>query len=290
MSEHKQIGRQRYHHRYHKCPEYGCKNLTEIKCKYCQQYYCKDHASPKLVGSINYIENIIKTSEPEKYKKYIEDHMRRDGHPCGAYTAFWNKEFDSKHEDSANKFIAALDKLKQTKTYNYGYPGTNGYTKEKALLRFNLPRYHDGYSNYNNRHHHRPYRRDFHRINFRRSLSFTSMIFVILLVLLVITYTINSFSYFWLIADVFAVFLAVIIAYRLFVWANKLPIHSDLHLFGLRILSGFVALFGFFVIFFYTWINNYLFIPEPRVSFSSAGIYFTSFRDTYNCFFHYIWN
>lgn len=250
VPKHRRNDKRVHRHRYHKCPEYGCRKPTEVQCKYCKQYFCKEHIAPKLVGILNYIENVIKENDREKYAKYMEDYRRKDGHACGPYSAFWNKEFDSKpHENLHEKFITAMDRLMPSKAYEHEERDTENYVEERTPSRPGNFSYNDRRDNYNNQNYYRRYGRNFPRVHFPR-LSIISKIFVIFLVLLAITYAINVPSYFWSIADVFAFFLVVIIAYRLFVWANRLPTHSDLHLFGIRILGGFIALSGFFVIFF----------------------------------------
>jgi hypothetical protein len=237
--------------RYHKCPEYGCRNPTEIQCKYCKQYFCKEHAAPKLVGTLNYIENVIKENDREKYPKYIEDYRRKDGHACGAYSTIWNREYDSKpRENLQEKFLTALDKLSPKTTYENANV-TDDKTDERVSSRYTSESNRYNTRNYNDsyRRHSKRYRINFPRVQFPK-LSIISIIFVVFIILLAIEYTINASSYLWPTADIFAFFLAVLVCYRLFVWASGLPTHSDLHLFGMRILGGFIALFGFFVIFF----------------------------------------
>ncbi|MGC9132741.1 MAG: hypothetical protein ACP5HJ_03880, partial [Candidatus Micrarchaeia archaeon] len=85
-------------HKEETCQRPGCDKKAIGRCKYCNRAFCEEHIKPTLVISPYQIWNLntIKTSDPEKYKKYMEDWKRTDGHPCPEYTEFWNNQHEIK--------------------------------------------------------------------------------------------------------------------------------------------------------------------------------------------------
>ena len=82
--------------KYNICSMNNCRNKAVAGCIYCKKTFCKEHSDPILVMSAREVWNLtgLRESDPIKYKKYVNDWNRTDGHPCPAYTEAWNKKHD----------------------------------------------------------------------------------------------------------------------------------------------------------------------------------------------------
>jgi uncharacterized protein YkwD len=253
MAEHKETKKPRYH----KCPEYGCKNPADVECKYCKQYFCKEHVAPKLVGTLNYIENVIKANEPNKYAKYVEDYRRRDGHACGTYSNVWNKKEDANRENLQQKFISTLDRLR-----------TPSVEEEEREVVHNRPKFNQNF-NYKPEHY-TIKRTKYNKVKYNfesflrrflyysRGLIRSAIIAVILTILLVFNvgliqnYHTGSilFGEYGYIIDFFVVlFISVIINWR-DKWADLISAFTVPALFGLVVFPSINSTLSFLGVFF----------------------------------------
>ena len=109
------------------CASPGCNNYTVITCKYCNRGLCEYHSQPMIVTSLNSIENIDRSKDYIKWKKYNDDWQRKDGHPCVEYTEWWNK----KNEEAKNREHDVWKKLPHKEQHWYtksSSPYTQSYT------------------------------------------------------------------------------------------------------------------------------------------------------------------
>lgn len=84
------------------CSMNNCYNKANSGCIYCKKTFCKEHGEPILVMSPRDVWNLsgLKISDPIKYKKYVADWNRKDGHPCPRYTHVWNAQHDEELKKS----------------------------------------------------------------------------------------------------------------------------------------------------------------------------------------------
>ena len=78
------------------CQSHSCKEKGTEKCEYCNKFFCKHHALPVISTSFSFIQALHSEDDYEKWKKYNDDWKRQDGHPCPAYTGWWNRDHDAK--------------------------------------------------------------------------------------------------------------------------------------------------------------------------------------------------
>jgi hypothetical protein len=78
------------------CEAHSCKENVVEKCPYCNRVFCRYHSPPVIATSLDQIQTLNHSSDHEKLEKYNEDWQREDGHPCPAYTGWWNKDHIAK--------------------------------------------------------------------------------------------------------------------------------------------------------------------------------------------------
>lgn len=76
------------------CSAHNCGEESEKQCSFCHRYFCMYHSSPSITTSLSQIAH-MQPSDP-KYKKYTEDWKKKNGHPCPAYTQWWNNNPNAK--------------------------------------------------------------------------------------------------------------------------------------------------------------------------------------------------
>ena len=90
------------------CQYHLCKKKTEVyQCKYCKDYFCKEHLKPKPPGLMRFRGTTIED------KIFMEEWHKPGGHPCIAYYDIWKKE----KEDEEKRYSKALNKLLDSDTY-----------------------------------------------------------------------------------------------------------------------------------------------------------------------------
>ncbi len=92
------------------CSANQCFKPASSICKYCKHNYCTTHTKPIISMSLHQKLSLDR-SDYEKYKKYNDDWNRKDGHPCAAYTEFWNEEHIKKSKQNYENTNRAYDIL-----------------------------------------------------------------------------------------------------------------------------------------------------------------------------------
>ena len=88
------------------CQYHLCKKKTKVyRCKYCSEYFCKEHLQPKLPGMPRF-----NSTKPED-RLFMEEWRKPGGHPCIPYSEIWRAEQERKEEE----YRRALDKLLRSK-------------------------------------------------------------------------------------------------------------------------------------------------------------------------------
>lgn len=100
-----------YHHRRKSnidtCHYHLCRKRTEVhKCKYCNEFFCKEHLKAKPPGLPNF------ETTSHKDRLFMEEWHKPGGHPCMPYLNHWEAENRRKEEE----YGQALDRVLKSKT------------------------------------------------------------------------------------------------------------------------------------------------------------------------------
>jgi len=88
------------------CHYHLCRKRTKVyKCKYCGEYFCKEHLKAKPPG----LPNFKTTTHRDRF--FMEEWHKPGGHPCVPYLEHWEAENQRKEEG----YRQALDKLIRSK-------------------------------------------------------------------------------------------------------------------------------------------------------------------------------
>ena len=119
--------------KYSICSMNNCYNKVNSGCIYCKKTFCKEHSEPILVMSPRDVWNLsgLKISDPIKYKKYVADWNRKDGHPCPKYTQVWNTQ----HDEELKKSLQII-KFPSKKTLHKSAINTYRETKRRKIKQF----------------------------------------------------------------------------------------------------------------------------------------------------------
>lgn len=94
-----------------RCNYHLCRKKTKLyRCKYCGNYFCKEHRRPGLAMFRSAIDSI---KDPILRDKLYEEWRKTDRHPDIEWTRKYFEELKLKEEKRREKFIAMLDKLKE---------------------------------------------------------------------------------------------------------------------------------------------------------------------------------
>lgn len=118
-----------------------------FKCKYCREFFCKEHVDPKLVFLKSVLEKARNYEDVELLNKFYEDWRKKDGHPCYPYTIKFLEDHERKKEEYKEKLNKILEKPKESKynnNYNYDdymhndYAYTQETPKRKSSILSNI--------------------------------------------------------------------------------------------------------------------------------------------------------
>jgi len=88
------------------CHYHLCRKKTRVyKCKYCGEYFCKEHLQPRPPGLPRF------DSTKHEDKLFIEEWHKPGGHPCVPYLEIWKAEQERKEEE----YRQALDRFLRSK-------------------------------------------------------------------------------------------------------------------------------------------------------------------------------
>lgn len=92
-----------------RCNYHLCRKKAKLyKCKYCGDYFCKDHIKPKMVVTLN---QISRAKEP--LRSWLEKEYREEGHPDLVYTRMTWEELEKREKEELEKRWEALNRLKE---------------------------------------------------------------------------------------------------------------------------------------------------------------------------------
>jgi|YelNatPaOPRAMG01_1025707.scaffolds.fasta_scaffold29863_3 hypothetical protein len=201
-----------------KCNYHLCRKKTKLyRCKYCGNYFCKEHLKPKMCLTLHQI-----STAKEPLRSWLEKEYRReDGHPDLIYTKIAWQKLEAREKEELEKRWKALDILDKEPKIERGI--------EKEEFPEHVPK--------------QPIT-SFPRIRVPK-IVVIALFFVLLLELELMFFR----SYFILTINILVAVVTIYLLYKLFVKASKIEITSDLRLFGLRILSVIVLILGGFFLY-----------------------------------------
>ena len=89
------------------CHYHLCRKRTKVyRCKYCGEYFCKEHIKPKPPGMPKF------NSVSQEDILYMEEWRDTHGHPCVPFYDYWITQIKKKRE----KYMQNLDKLLKSRT------------------------------------------------------------------------------------------------------------------------------------------------------------------------------
>jgi hypothetical protein len=92
------------------CHYHLCRKRTKIyKCKYCGEYFCKEHLQAKPPGLPRF------DSTKHEDRLFMEEWHKPGGHPCVPYLEIWKAEQERKEEE----YRQALDRLIKSKPIQF---------------------------------------------------------------------------------------------------------------------------------------------------------------------------
>jgi len=88
------------------CYSHLCKKRTEVhKCKYCEEFFCKEHLEPKPAGGPRF----SGTSHLDRL--FMKEWHKEGGHPCIPYLKHWEEE----NKQEGERYDKALDNFLKSK-------------------------------------------------------------------------------------------------------------------------------------------------------------------------------
>jgi hypothetical protein len=91
-----------------RCNYHLCQKKTKLyRCKYCGNYYCKEHQKPKMVLTLRQINT---AREPKR--SWLEEEYRSKGHPDWPYTRIAWRKLEVKEKHQTEKVEKALETLR----------------------------------------------------------------------------------------------------------------------------------------------------------------------------------
>jgi hypothetical protein len=94
-----------------RCNYHLCRKKAKLyRCKYCGNYFCKEHRRPGLAMHRSAIDNI---KDPVLRDKVYEEWRKTNRHPDVEWTRKYFEELKLKEEETREKFFEMLDKWKE---------------------------------------------------------------------------------------------------------------------------------------------------------------------------------
>lgn len=225
------------------CDYHLCRKQAKVfKCKFCGNSYCENHIKPKMVTNLSQI-----SSEKEPLRSWLEEEYRKeDAHPDSIYTQLHWDELKAKRKEEIENRWKSIDESKGAfsapmierrheipeKRIPYSLPEKIEPLKtlNKLGSSLRIPEIK------------RPSNIKMPKGNLAK-LS-TSFLFILIAeAFLAKDYVFKTFY-------LFEVILTGWLLYKMFVKTNNISVHSDLRLFGIKILSGLTMLGGSFLLIF----------------------------------------
>jgi len=98
------------------CCFYSCKNKENVsKCKFCEEYFCKEHKNPKIPMAPEF------DTKDSKSLLIYQKNKGINGHPCAPYYDYYvknNKEVDEKYRRGLEMLLEKPIEKDDVKKYN----------------------------------------------------------------------------------------------------------------------------------------------------------------------------